>query len=485
MEALKTTTSLSPDSLSNNTKTFSILPYLQNQEHRYDNHLLYMNAQLPKVLRTIGFDKVYVKGEGQYLWDQEGRRYLDMLSGYGVFNFGRYHPVMVQTLKDMLEAKDANMVQMDCPHLTGELAKNLARRAPSKSRVYFTSTGAETVETAIKFAKAHTKRDRVLFLDHGFHGLTVGALSVMGNPEFREGFGQLLHETSKIPFNDLSALEHELKKKDVAAFIFEPIQGKGVFLPAPGFLKAAEELCHKYGALTIVDEVQSGMGRTGRFFAFEHEGLNPDIILIAKALSGGLVPAGAVIAREEIFDSVFSRMDRCVVHSSTFGKNSLSAAMGLASLWVLDNENMIERAAHVGTRLLEGLRAMAPDFEMMGEVRGRGCMIGVQFKSPSSFKLKAAWHLIHGLNKGLFPQLVTIPLIRDHGILSQTSGHNQDIIKFLPPIILTDEDISYFLSSFRKTMELVHTVPGGIWDLGKSLAKAALSSSGPSIDRED
>jgi acetylornithine/succinyldiaminopimelate/putrescine aminotransferase len=436
-----------------------------------------MNPQLPKVLKTIGFDKVYVKGEGAYLWDQNGERYLDMLSGYGVFNIGRYHPVLVKTMHEMLEIKDANMVQMDCPHLTGELAKALAAKNPRGGRVYFCSTGAETVETSIKFAKAHTKRDRILFLDHGFHGLTVGALSVMGNQEFREGFGQLLHETSKIPFNDLGALEYELKKKDVAAFIFEPIQGKGVYTPAPGFLKAAEDLCRKYGAVTICDEVQSGMARTGTFFAFEHEGISPDIILLSKALSGGLVPTGAVLATDEIFNSVFSRMDRCVVHSSTFGKNSLSAAMGLATLWVIENERIAERSRSIGDRIISGLKAMSEEFEMLGDVRGRGCMIGVEFKSPSSFKLKAAWHLIHTLNKGLFPQLVTIPLLRDHRILSQTSGHNQDIIKFLPPCILSDEDVAYFLNGFRQTMELIHTVPGGVWDLGKTLAKAAMSTS--------
>lgn len=463
-------------SSSSNESTFSIRDILSNQKNRYENHLKYMNPQLPRVLKTIGFDKTYIRGEGAYLWDESGRRYLDMLSGYGVFNFGRYHPVIVKTMRDMLEAQDANMVQMDCPHLTGELAKALSQKNPRGGRVYFTSTGAETVETAIKFAKAHTKKNRFLFLDHGFHGLTVGALSVMGNDEFREGFGPLLLQCDKIPFNDLKALEYELKKKDVAAFIFEPIQGKGVFTPREGFLKEAEGLCRKYGALTIADEVQSGMGRTGTFFAFEHEGLAPDIVLLSKALSGGLVPTGAVIATDEIFESVFSRMDRCVVHSSTFGKNSLSAAMGLASLWIIENENMLERARHVGDKLTSGLRAMIPDFEMMGEVRGRGCMIGVEFRSPDSFKFKMAWNVIHTLNKGLFPQLVTIPLIRDHGILSQTSGHNQDIVKFLPPIVLSDDDISYFLNSFRQVMELVHTVPGGIWDLGKTLAKAALSA---------
>ena len=474
MESLSSELHRSALRLEPQSQPFSIRQFLENQTPRFDNHLTYMNPQLPRVLKTIGFDKFYVRGQGQYLWDREGKRYLDMLSGYGVFNFGRYHPVIVRTLKEMLDIQDANMVQMDCPHLTGELAKALSQKAPRGGRVYFTSTGAETVETALKFAKAHTRRDKFLFLDHGFHGLTVGALSVMGNDEFREGFGDLLPACHKVPFNDLNALENLLKKKEYAGFIFEPIQGKGVYIPQSGFLKDAEKLCRKYGTLTIADEVQTGMGRTGRFFAFEHEGLEPDLILLSKALSGGLVPTGAVIGTDEIFESVFSRLDRCVVHSSTFGKNSLSAAMGLASLWVLENEKMCDRAQYIGKRIISGLQALAEKYEMIGEVRGRGCMIGIQFKSPSSFQLKAAWTLIHTLNKGLFPQLVTIPLLRDHGILTQTSGHNQDIIKILPPLMLTDEDIDHFLKGFEESMKLLHSFPGGVWDLGKSLAKSAI-----------
>ena len=466
--------SSSPETSSRRSSSFAIRSYLENQGTRYDNHLNYMNPQLPKVLKTLGFDKTYVRGEGAYLWDEAGTRYLDFLSGYGVFNLGRHHPVIVQTMKDMLDWKDANLVQFDCPHLLGELAKALVERVPHLDRVYFTSTGAETVETAIKFAKAHTKRDRILFLDHAFHGLTVGALSVNGNSEFRDGFGQLLHETTKIHLNDLDGLEKELKKKDVAAFIFEPIQGKGVFIPEPGFLKSAEELCRKYGTLTVADEVQTGMGRTGKFLACEHDGVTPDIVLISKSLSGGLVPTGAVISRDSIFKSVFSKMDKCVVHSSSFGKNSLSAAMGLATLWVIDNENLMEKAHQHGNALMNGLRSLAPKYEMLGEIRGRGCMIGIEFKSPKSMQLKMGWSLLHTLNKGLFPQLIIVPLMRDHQILTQTSGHNQDIVKILPPLVISDEDVKYFVESFEKVLQLAHTFPGGIWDLGKSLAKAAM-----------
>lgn len=455
--------------------SFSIHDYLKNTSQRFENHLNYMNPQLPKVLKTLGFDKTYVKGEGQYLWDETGRRYLDLLSGYGVFNVGRYHPVIVETMKQMLEAKDANMVQMDCPQLTGELAKALIERAPSGDRVYFTSTGAETVETAIKFAKATTGRDRILSFKKAFHGLTCGALSLMGNEEFRAGFGELLPACDRIAMNDLDALEYELKKKNVAALIYEPIQGKGVFIPEPGFLKAAEDLCRRYGALTIADEVQTGMGRTGKFFAIEHENVKPDMILISKALSGGLVPTGAVIGSNKIFKSVFSSMDRCVVHSSTFGKNSLSAAMGIATIWVIENEKLLDRATWIGNEIINGLKAMMPEFEMLGDIRGRGCMIGIQFKAPKSLSLKMGWSLLHKLDDSLFPQMITVPLLKDHGILTQTSGKAQDIIKLLPPMVLNEKDISDILSGFRSCLENAHRFPGGVWDLGKSLATAALT----------
>jgi len=471
-QGLNQQTTGTPKSVS---KSFSIHDYMNNQENRFENWTDYANPQLPKVLKTIGFDKQYVKGEGAYLWDQEGNKYLDLLTGYGVFNCGRYHPVITQALKDVIDAREANLIQMDCPNLTGQLAKALIERAPSGDRVYFCSTGAETVETSIKFAKAATKRDKILSLKKGFHGLTMGALSAMGNAEFTDGFGALLPECENIPMNDLKLLEEKLRKKDVAAFIYEPIQGKGVFLPEAGYLKAAEELCQRYGTLTIADEVQTGMGRTGKFFAIEHEGLKPDMILISKALGGGLIPSGAVIATNKVFLSVFNKMDRCVVHSSTFGKNSLSAAMGLATIWVLENEGLMDRATMIGNKIQAGVRELMPKYEMLGAVRGRGAMIGIEFKEPRSLSLKMGWSLLHTLDSSLFPQMIVIPLMRDHRILTQTSGKGQDIIKLLPPLVMSDEDIAWFLKAFEETLKLAHQFPGGVWDLGKSLAKAAMT----------
>src|ERR1039457_1453619 len=298
--------------------------------HRGDGYELYgkyLNPQQPKVLHTIGFDKVYERAEGAYLYDAEGNQYADFLAGFGVFAAGRNHPVIRKALHDALDAQRADWTQFDCGPLPGLLAEQLLAKAPGLDRVFFCSSGTEAVESALKFARYATGRSRVIYCDHAFHGLTTGSLSVNGSAEFRRGFAPLLPDTS-VPLGDLDTLEAELRKGDVAALIIEPIQGKGselrkgdvaaliiepvqgkgVHMPPDGFLTAASALLHEHGALLICDEVQSGFGRTGKFFAYQHEQVVPDIVTVAKALSGGFVPVGAMLAKGWIFDKVYSSM---------------------------------------------------------------------------------------------------------------------------------------------------------------------------------
>ncbi len=442
----------------------------------YDLHEKFVNPQFVKVLRTIGFDKVYKRAEGQYLYDADNQRYLDFLSGYGVFALGRNHPKIKQTIKDLLDLDLSSMVQMDCSLLSGLLAEKLISLSPSHlERVFFTNSGTEAVEGALKLARGATGRSRILYLDHAFHGLTLGSLSVNGNAEFRDGFGELLPGT-KIPPNDLNALEWELKKNDVAAFIFEPVQGKGVHLPQDDFLLEAQKLCLKYGALTIADEVQSGLGRTGRWFAFQHWNLEPDIVCLAKALSGGLVPIGALLMRAEIYKKVFSRMDRCVVHSNTFGKNTLAMGCGLASLHLMEEEKLPEQSERLGNLLQKKVQELCGGFEMFKEIRGKGLMLGIEFQEPKSFTLKAAWKMIHAANKGLFGQMIVVPLMSKHRILTQVAGHNIDLVKLLPPLIITESDVDYFAHSLADVVSECHKFPGATWEVGMTLAKNALKS---------
>ena len=444
---------------------------------RANLHRKHVNPALARVLQIIDYDVDYIRGEGAYLFDAEGNRYLDFLGGYGVYQLGRSHPVLKRALHELLDLDRPNLIQMDCPILAGLLAERLtgiARQAyPGLDAVFFTNSGAESVEGALKFARAATKRDRFLYLDHAFHGLTLGALSVNGSEHFREGFGTLLPATP-VPLNDLSALKHELERGDVAALIAEPIQGKGVYMPDERFLPEAGRLCRKHGTVFIVDEVQAGLGRTGRFFGGEHWGLDPDIVTVSKALSGGYVPVGAVLLRRDLHKKTFSGLERCVVHSNTFGMNELAMGAGLATLEVLECENLIGNAARQGERLLAGLSEMVDRYEMLHDVRGKGLMIGIEFGLPKSLKLRAAWKALETMQAGLFAQLVVMGLMHDHRLLTQVSGHRVNIIKFLPPLILTDEQVEYALTAVDQTLDKAHRLRGGLWDLGKDLVKAAM-----------
>jgi ornithine--oxo-acid transaminase len=451
--------------------------FAEREADRYSLHTKYLNEQMVRVLRTIGFDVGFRSGSGQYLYDGSGTKYLDLLSGFGVFAIGRNHPAIRDALKDVLDADLPNLVQMDVSVLAGVLAERLLRLVPQLDKVVFTNSGAEAVEAAIKFARTATRRPGIVYCDHAFHGLSYGALSIMGDKIFRTGFEPMLPECVEVPFNDLPALEKALAGRNIAAFVVEPIQGKGVNMPDPGYLKRAAELCRRHGTLFVADEIQTGLGRTGRFLAIEHYGVEPDIVLIAKALSGGHVPVGALLMRKRIFDSVYDRMDRAVVHGSTFGKNDLAMAAGIVTLDLLTEGGMIANAARTGERLLTSLSAMIRRFEFLQEVRGEGLMIGLQFGPPKSLKLKLSWNMIEAANKGLFCQLITIPLFRDHKILAQVAGHGSHTIKLLPSLIINDEDCAWIERAFEAVIAGSHEVPGAAWSLGKTLLGHAMRAS--------
>jgi len=447
--------------------------FSEAEADRYTLHTRHLNEQMVRVLKTIGFDRGYQRGTGQYLYDRQGLQYLDLLSGWGVFALGRNHPVVRDTLKKVLDSDFPNLVQMDVSALAGVLAERLLRYVPHLEKVFFANSGTESVETALKFARAATGRDGIVHCSHAFHGLTYGSLSVIGDEIFRSGFGSLLPGCVEVPFNDIEALERALASKEMAAFIVEPIQGKGVAVPTDDYLRSALELCRKYGTLFIADEIQTGLGRTGRFLACEHWGIEPDIVLLSKSLSGGHVPVGAVLTRKWIFDKVFDRMDRAVVHGSTFSKNDLAMAAGLATLEVIESEGLMQNAERQGARLIATFERIIPRHELVKEVRGKGLMIGIEFGAPRSLKLKASWNLLETANSGLFCQLIVIPLLKEHRILSQVAGHGNHTIKLLPPLIITDADCDWIEQSFEQVIADAHRVPGAIWSLGKTLVENA------------
>ncbi len=437
---------------------------------KYDLHTRYLNTQLVRVLRTIGFDRNYVRGNNQYLYDQDGHAHLDLLSGFGTFAVGRNHPTVIAALQEVLGGDLPGLVQLDVSILSGLLAQRLLAHLPGQDKVFFCNSGAEAVEAGMKFARMATGRSRIIYCEHAFHGLTYGALSLNGDKMFRDGFEPFLPGCVAVPFDDLARLEEELARGDVAAFIVEPIQGKGVNMPSDDYLPQAAALCRKHGALFIADEVQTGLGRTGRFLALDHWGVEADMVLLAKALSGGFVPVGAVATRKSIYDRVFDRMDRAVVHGSTFAKNDLAMAAGLATLEVLENERLIERSAAMGDAIMADLRAMIPRHELLKQVRGKGLMIGIEFGTPRSLALKAAYALMEQARKGLFSQLIVIPLMKEHRVLTQVAGDGMNVIKLLPPLTIDETDRAWIRNAFDAVIADAHRVPGAVWDLGRTLA---------------
>ncbi|WP_051955552.1 aspartate aminotransferase family protein [Beijerinckia mobilis] len=446
------------------------------ESDRYGLHLTHLNEMMVKVLQTIGYDVGFKSGHGSYLYDRNDARYLDLLSGWGVFAIGRNHPLLREALTSVLAADLPNLVQMDVSVLAGVLAERLLTYTPFLDKVFFCNSGTEAVEAAIKFARRATGRSGIVYCEHAFHGLSYGALSLNGDAIFREGFGETLPGCRAVPFNDLGALEKALAKQDVAAFIVEPIQGKGVHIPDDGYLAGVQALCRKYGTLFVADEIQTGLGRTGKFLAIDHWGVEPDMVLIAKALSGGHVPVGAVLARKGVFEKTFSRMDRAVVHGSTFAKNDLAMAAGLATLEVIERENLVEKTARHGERLLTFFQGLLDRYELMHAVRGKGLMIGIEFGAPRSLKLKASWTLLETVNAGLFCQLITIPLFKEHKILVQVAGHASHTVKLLPPLVIDDGDCDWIERAFETVIADSHKVPGAVWSLGKTLADHAMKA---------
>ena len=413
----------------------------------------YLNRQLGKVVQTLGFDREWVRGQGSHLIDREGNEYLDLISGHGVFAVGRGHPHVKRQLHGVIDADTASLTQIGVSTFPGALAEELVRRAPAPiDAAIFTNSGAESIEAALKLARAATGRPRILFCDRSFHGLTLGALSINGNDEFRERFGPLLPGCDPVRFGDTAALATELRRGDVAAFVVEPVQGKGVHLPPERYLQTAQDLCRETGSLFVLDEVQTGIGRTGRFFTAEHWDLQPDLITLSKALSGGYVPIGAVLASRAVFDATFDSMERSVIHSSTFANGDLAAAAALATLAVIDAGELVSEAERLGNLLLALTEPLVERFEIVREVRGLGMIWGIELGPPPGFAAKRVWEAIERRQPGLFAQMVVVPLFHEHRILTQVAGHHVNVIKALPPLTVSEQDLRHFATALASVL---------------------------------
>jgi len=438
----------------------------------------YLNRQLGKVVQTLGFDRDWVRGEGAHLIDRDGNEYLDLISGHGLFAVGRGHPEIKRALHRFLDADTPSLTQIGVSAFPGALAEALVRRAPASiDAAIFTNSGAESIEAALKLARAATGRPRIVYCARGFHGLTLGALSVNGNDEFRERFGPLLPGCERVPFGDSAALAAELRHGDVAAFVVEPVQGKGVHVAPDGYLREAQDLCRRAGTLLVLDEVKTGIGRTGRFFAAEHWDVQPDLITLSKALSGGYVPIGAVLTSRAVFDATFDSMERSVIHSSTFAGGDLAAAAGLATLEVIEREQLVARGSRLGELLLELTRPLAERFEIVREVRGLGMLWGLELGPPQGFAARRVWEAIERRQPGLFAQMVIVPLFHEHRILTQVAGHHVNVITALPPLTTSEQDLRRFASALAGVLaDAEQRMFRSYASLGLSLGRRSLSA---------
>ena len=436
-----------------------------------------VNPRLGEAVGAMGFDREFTRGEGQYLFDAKGQRYLDFISGYGACFLGRKHPKISAALHDAIQSEVPNLVQMDTCAVAGLLAHALLEVAPrSVEMAYFASTGAEAVETALKFSRRHTGRRRILYLDNAFHGMTCGALSVNGTAEFRDGFGPLLPGTTALPLNDVPSLEAELAAGDVAAVIVEPIQGQGVRPLDAAYATALQRLCKQHGALLVVDEVMTGLGRTGKWFACEHYGLEPDMLLVSKTLSGGFVPVSAVLMRRSIYDSVFSSTDRAGIHMSTFSQNKLAMVAGLATINVLRDEQLVARAARLGGLFAERIEPVCKKHGIA--LRGKGLLLGIELRVPSGVLQRLDWIATHQANRSLFALKISMDLLADHNIMTLPSGRDTDVIGIMPPAIIDDDDVDAFIRALDTVLDRSRKFPGvflgAITQFGKHALEANL-----------
>ncbi len=396
-------------------------------DETYDNYKSFVNPPLARVMKLSG-SPVEVRALGSTIWDHTGKAYLDFAGGYGVFTLGHSHPRVLAAVRDQLERMSLSGKTMFSP-LLGRLARELAAIAPGDLSIsFFANSGTEAIEGALKLARAATKRTKFVATTGAYHGKTIGALAVSGRDAYKAPFGPLLPEVAHVPYGDASVLNDALR--DAAAFVVEPVQGEGgIVVPPPGYLRAARAACDASGALLIADEVQTGLGRCGLLFACERDGVTPDVLVLAKGLSGGVVPIGAYVARPTVWNAAYAKAP--LAHTSTFGGNPLACAAALAALAVLRDEGLVEHAREQGERLLAGVRAIARDYpHVVREARGLGLLVGMELR-----------------NEGYAG--VIVPEMLKAGVTAAWTLNAQRVIRLEPPLVVTAEEIDRGIAAAR------------------------------------
>lgn len=440
----------------------------------YSRHV---NPQWVQLLNLLQMNVRYRRCSGTELFTEDGTVILDFLSGYCVHNTGHNHPAIIEAIRAELDRSGPAMLQSHVPELAGVLAGRLCELAGGGlDKAFFACSGSEGVESAIKFARKSTGRTGLLFAEGAFHGLTCGALSLMDGEYWKDRFGPMLPGTTAVPFGDLQALERHLSKGRYAAFFVEPIQSEaGIQVPAADYLRKAAELCRRSGTLLVLDEVQTGLFRTGKFLAAHHFGVSPDILILAKALSGGLIPVSAVLMTDRVYRSVYDSPQQAIVHTSTFSENAIAMRTGLATLDVLCEEGLGERALAMGEEFRRRLRQSLSPYPMVKDVRGMGMLSGIEFQAPASVALRVPFEAFRRIHPAMFGQVVVMRMFQDWNVLTQICGNHFMVLKVAPPLVVTETQLDHFIRAITGVVDRMHNSQT-FWRDALALAARALKS---------
>jgi putrescine aminotransferase len=394
----------------------------------------YINPSSTRLFRFMGLSSVEAHADGWTITDSEGKEFIDCLGGFGMFAVGHKHPKVVEAVeRELHNMPMCGKVLFNEP--AALLAEKLAEITPGALRYnFFCNSGTEAVEGCLKVARLATGRKKFVAAHNAFHGKTFGSLTATGRDMYRDPFKPLLEGFVHVPYNDAAALEAAVDE-DTAAIILEPVQGEGgINVPVDGYMKQAEEIAHKKGALLIADEVQTGIGRTGTWFGVEHDGAKPDLMAVAKALGGGIMPIGSVIGTEEAWKGL---IEAPFLHTSTFGGGQMACAAGIATLQVIEEENLLQRSAETGAYFKEGIDAIAKDFpQVIKEVRGRGMMIGMDLTKEGAGGMLMA-------------------LMIDRHIIVAYTLNNPKVIRIEPPLIMPKSVVDHVLEVLRDCIKQV------------------------------
>ncbi|HOB90999.1 MAG: aspartate aminotransferase family protein [Bacillota bacterium] len=432
----------------------------------------YVNPAYVRLLGLVNIDRHFVRASGVSIWDEDGMEYYDFLGGFGSLNFG-HNPVEVFEAIERVK-QSPSLIKADLNPFAAVLAHNLAQILPGDlSRSFFCNSGTEAVEGALKTARIATSKPGIVYCNGSFHGKSMGALSVTGRVKYQRYFEPLIPECHMVQYGDIEDLERVLQTDNIAAFIVEPIQGEGgIIVPPEGYLKQARELCTRHGVLMIVDEIQTGFGRTGKLFACLEEDVVPDIICLSKSLSAGVIPIGAFVTTPEIWDRAYGTMETALLHTSTFGGNTFACAAGMVAIQLAVEKNVSDNAREMGEVLINGLRELASKYSLIKEVRGRGLMVGVEFAQPEGLANRLTGGLAASLSHEYVASLVAGELLNKHRIVTAYTLNNPNVIRLEPPLIVE----RYHIDALLNALDEILSRNKGLLGLAVSTAKTAVKS---------